>query len=1268
MVNRRFFIRSWAVIAAAGILLSGTSAAGNGLTKKTELPSSLKKVDSQVLLIKDRLAPGKMKAMSGEGPSSLSNKFIKVDGSSRVQLYVKYSGEPGRLRSDVISAGGIVDKDVPRMSTMQVWLPSDKIEEISGKSYVTKVSLPGYAITKTGSVTSEGDTVHRADIVRATLRHTGNGMIVGVISDGMNGYLQSQATNDLPASIQAQSPFGNLLNGEEGTALMEIVHDIAPDAKLAFSNVQTSLDMLQAMDIVANQFGSNIIIDDLGFYDQPWFEFGSIEQEIDTLFFNNKVYISSAGNFGDRQFHSSDFHDMTAVLNGTSVMAQDFNFGGAQDWNMEFDAYAGGCIVALQWNDQWGASGNDFDLYITDAAGTVLYQSTNFQTGANDPLEYVVIPAAGTYYIAIVSANGTVTASNFKLIVANGVLNEYSTSAGSIIGHPNAAGALAVGAVPWNNPTAIEPYSSQGPTRIDFPAPASLSKPDMVAVDEVSVTGNGGLGSPLSGTSASAAHAAGIAALVWSSNLHYSAAQVASLMAGNAIDLGAAGYDNIFGYGRVDALSAVQGFGTTYTITASAGSNGSITPSGAVTVSSGSNQTFTITADPGYTISDVVVDSVSQGAVSSYTFTNVVSNHTISATFAPASFTITASAGANGSISPSGPVGVSYGANQTFTMTPSGGYYVSNVIVDGVSQGAILSYTFSNVTADHTISVSFTNQSSFIITATATGDGTISPSGQVPVNVYASQSFALTPNTGYRLAALVVDGSNAPLASTYTFNNVGADHTIEATFNNSTPSFDASPDYARQGSVSTVTVTGTDTNFVNGSTNITFSGNGMTASNITVTGTTSLSFTLTVLGNAVPGARTMNIVTGIETISKASGFTVTAAPTGFFPATPAGFSAVSGRTAVLLSWTQNTEPDLSGYKIYRSIASNGTYSLLATVTSGTQTTYTDTAPEGTYYYKITAYNFSGLESLKSSYATGYVDSTAPSSPVIDDLPSRTVVSSLVVTGQKDADAGTVLVNGSSSGVTYPTSTTWSASVPLADGTNAITAVASDDVGNLSGTTSASTVRGEMTYNDPILGITVVFPLDCAATTPAVSTGIYSSPEGLQPFPYELAHKGRAYNIACNVTNFLLPVTVTLPLTAGASSPAPYYWDGVSSWKNDGVSVASSGTSSVTFTTSTLGIYLVFSSPSSLSDVISYPNPFRIGSGAGVTFNRLSGGEIIRIYTVSGELVYSYSNPAGTGSWLWDVRNSAGSGITPGVYLYLISLGADRRTGKLAITY
>lgn len=184
-----------------------------------------------------------------------------------------------------------------------------------------------------------------------------------------------------------------------------------------------------------------------------------------------------------------------------------------------------------------------------------------------------------------------------------------------------------------------------------------------------------------------------------------------------------------------------------YTITASAGANGSISPSGSVNVNQGLNQTLTMTANTGYHIADVLVDSVSVGAVSNYGFTNVTANHTISASFAINTYTLSASAGTNGSISPSGTANVNYGGSLAYTITPATGYSVDAVLVDGVMVGAVSNYTFSSVTANHTLSATFDNRTKVYLDFTRTAGSYTA--GWIPV--YAGQqtdSYVTNNNVG----------------------------------------------------------------------------------------------------------------------------------------------------------------------------------------------------------------------------------------------------------------------------------------------------------------------------------------------------------------------------------------------------------------------------------------------------------------------------------------------------------------------------------------
>ena len=216
----------------------------------------------------------------------------------------------------------------------------------------------------------------------------------------------------------------------------------------------------------------------------------------------------------------------------------------------------------------------------------------------------------------------------------------------------------------------------------------------------------------------------------------------------------------------------------TYTITASAGSNGSISPSGSVSVNSGDPQAFTITPASGYHVLDVQVDSVSVGAVTSYNFAAVAANHTISATFALNSYTLTYSAGANGTISGSVVQTLTSGSSGTAVIaTPNTGYHFT-AWSDGVGTAT---RTDTNVTSNHIVVANFAIDT-FTLTATAGSNGSISPTGSNVENYGYSQSVVIVPNTGYHVVDVLVDSVSQGAISSYNFTNIQANHTISATF------------------------------------------------------------------------------------------------------------------------------------------------------------------------------------------------------------------------------------------------------------------------------------------------------------------------------------------------------------------------------------------------------------------------------------------------------------------------------------------------------
>ena len=216
-------------------------------------------------------------------------------------------------------------------------------------------------------------------------------------------------------------------------------------------------------------------------------------------------------------------------------------------------------------------------------------------------------------------------------------------------------------------------------------------------------------------------------------------------------------------------------------ITASCNEGGTITPNGVSNVRKYTNQAYTIKANEGYFIQSVKIDNVDNGKLETYTFERVTTNHTITVTFAPKELAISASAGTGGSISPNGTVKVKYGEDKTFTIKPNTGYEIKSVTVDGVNKGKLTSYTFNDVKAAHSISATFVKKT-FNITASAGTGGKISPAGNTSVSYGDDKTFTITPNTGYKIESVIVDGVNKGAVGSYTFNDVTKAHTISATF------------------------------------------------------------------------------------------------------------------------------------------------------------------------------------------------------------------------------------------------------------------------------------------------------------------------------------------------------------------------------------------------------------------------------------------------------------------------------------------------------
>lgn len=216
----------------------------------------------------------------------------------------------------------------------------------------------------------------------------------------------------------------------------------------------------------------------------------------------------------------------------------------------------------------------------------------------------------------------------------------------------------------------------------------------------------------------------------------------------------------------------------TYKLTVMQTAHGTISPA-TTTVNYDSNQTFSITPETGYHIVDVKVDGSSVEAVTQYTFSHVNAAHTITATYAINTYTLTVTQGSHGTISP-GTTTVNNGESKTFGITAETGYHIVDVLVDGHSVGVVTAHDFTNVVASHTITANYAINT-YAITVTQTAHGTIAP-GTTTVNYGDNPTFSITADPQYHITDVIVDGASVGPVATYQFTNVNAAHTITANY------------------------------------------------------------------------------------------------------------------------------------------------------------------------------------------------------------------------------------------------------------------------------------------------------------------------------------------------------------------------------------------------------------------------------------------------------------------------------------------------------
>ena len=454
----------------------------------------------------------------------------------------------------------ITDRDERRLLAA-AWMRIEQLDLLAQLPAVRSIRTVMPPFRNTGSMNSEGDAIHRADQARSAYGQGGGGIDLGIISDGVDNRASAQASGDLPADGAGLTVLSNALGGDEGTAMLEIVHDLAPDAGLFFHDAGANIIAFQtAIDnLVAS--GCTVICDDISWITEPFFEDGAVAAHLTSVLgANNLVYVKSAGNNGQNHYQG----DFFPLLGNPTI--HDFNEGGTHPPHLYVNIPNGSNLSAvLQWDDAFGASDNDYDLFLFSfASGAIVASSEARQNGNDDPLEVLSYQAtavtAGDFALVVSKFSGNAkTLEVFIYPQDNSAIYANNLKpADAVFGHAAVEEAIAVGAIGAEDPgnDDIRSYSSQGPSTIRIPAAQTRAKPDIAGIDGVSVTGAGGFPSTFFGTSAAAPHVAAIAVLLWGEIPDSSDTVIRDYVLNSAVDLGAPGFDTVFGAGRADALNA----------------------------------------------------------------------------------------------------------------------------------------------------------------------------------------------------------------------------------------------------------------------------------------------------------------------------------------------------------------------------------------------------------------------------------------------------------------------------------------------------------------------------------------------------------------------------------------------------------------------------------------------------------------------------------------------------------------------------------------
>jgi hypothetical protein len=557
------------------------------------------------------------------------DKYIQYHGGG-VVVDISVKGNVNTAKADLQKNGFRVTGVYGRVISGIIPLSSiNQLENLASVQYAKPAFKPVRPLKYSGDkgngkgshnkpvpVISQGDTAQRSDIARKKYHVNGTGVKVGVLSDSYDnlgtakkgikqGELPGPANPfhfNKPVEVLEDLDSGGT---DEGRALLEIVHDVAPGSALAFHTAFLGeADFAQGIQDLADD-GCQVIADDISYLDEPFFQDGIIAQSVDESKKKGVSYFSSAGNDGvnsyEHRYQGSDV-ELLGAGNGT---AHNFSAPGDPPVYAQpvFIPPGGSLATSFQWDESsFSASGvgstSDLDIYLLDINGNVVAGSASDNIASGDPIEvfgYDNDTPDSTFFIVILKFAGP-DPHHLKYILFDDAQFYATTPAipgvlsGTVFGHPKAAGAIAMGAAYYQqtpaygvDPAIIEFYSSFGgvPNYFDIEgnriAPLIRKKPDLVAPDGVNTSFFNPFGYPdgafdgdpfpnFFGTSAAAPHGAGVAALMIEAQKLNTLTpdQIRGVMTSNTSDMDnplTSGFDKGFdvatGYGLIEADKAV---------------------------------------------------------------------------------------------------------------------------------------------------------------------------------------------------------------------------------------------------------------------------------------------------------------------------------------------------------------------------------------------------------------------------------------------------------------------------------------------------------------------------------------------------------------------------------------------------------------------------------------------------------------------------------------------------------------------------------------